>query len=468
MTGLPSRFGLCLVWVALLGSVVEAQTRKKFRVTVPYEGPEVFARLLDHAGLMPLESIAAFQASPPEKTIAIIFGEPRLLMELDRKGTPAQSGQLSNFLQKGGALFVATDRTFPFDAIGWHNVQVINSDLINSVQNFEGQPECPTITSREIRRPNHPIFAGLTRPIATNCPGSISSDNDAFTTLAYLPVGTTPGLRRNIVEDVAVEFPLPRRYLITAAAEGAPPVLLMAGHGPFMNCMMVRDDIDNRRFALNTIEWLKGNQRTHVLFINEGKIVTRFKMPLTGSPKPPMPPIDMVNRVVDAFERTDIIDRIADRIVGPENALRALLLLGTFGLLLYGSKKYFQRRWSLEATPAIVGVPPPIAPPLIKRQIREMALRDQLGEPAQALARDWFRTYAKIEFAGNQAQPKLNFEVRASLLQRRKLGKQIESLWKLATNPPPADWDAQKLRSLAISLEELSLSAAGGEVVFTA
>ena len=115
-----------------------------------------------------------------------------------------------------------------------------------------------------------------------------------------------------------------------------------------------------------------------------------------------------------------------------------------------------------------MGVPAAAPLPLVQRQMREMAQRDQLGEPAQALARDWFRTYAKIEFPAGMPPAELSFDVRASSMQRRKLVRHVKSLWKLAIEPPPANWNAKKFRGLAIFLEELSLSSAGGEVVFDA
>ena len=472
MTTRTFRTPACLVIACLLvgALAVSAQEppRRKARPTIPYDGPEIFARLLDHAGLKPVESFERLADGPADQSIIIVFGDPQPLVGFDRRPRPHWN-DLGDFVKRGGALLIATDRSFSLDQIpslGWADVATTNSDLVNYLQNFENQPECPTLLRKEFRRPEHPLFAGVNQPIATNCPGFISMDNDKLQTLALLPLGTMPGPKRDLIASIVESAPLPRRYIVTGPDAGADRVLLIAGHGLFTNCMTVRDDIDNRRLALNTIRWLKGEQRTNVLFVNEGKVVSNFKMPLAGPPKMPMPTIDLVNRIIDAVQNSNILQRVSDRILRPDVVLRVAIVLGTLGLLLYGVKKYFQGRWSLEATPALVGVPPPASTPLVKRQMREMSQRDQLGEPAQALARDWFRTYAKIDFPPGHAPVELSFDVRANMLQRRRLVKHVKSLWKLATEPPPANWNAKKFRGLAIFLEDLSLSAAGGEVIF--
>jgi hypothetical protein len=460
--------------IAPAGLAQPPEPKKKFQVTVPYDGPEIFARFLDFAELKPIKSVDRFGVdAPADATILIVFGDPRPLVELGER----RPGGLGGFLKSGGALLIATDREFPLwrlPTLGWDDITMEKGDLVNPLVNFENQEQCPLIAGKNIVRPEHPLFRDVHQPIATNCPGFIAGKNPALQPLALLPAGTFAVFGDFPLGNAQGKFihgGLPRLHrggepYLVATRDNAPRALLAAGHGVFMNCMTVRKDIDNRRLAVNAIDWLKDGKRTHVLFINEGKVVETFKMPLIGAPKTPVPSLAAINRIIDAIQSEQILQKIIDRTIGPEPIIRGLIVLGTFGLLFYGIKKYFQSRYHLDATPAIVGVPPPKAPSLVKQQAREMVRRQQLGEPAQALARDWFRTYAKIEFPAGQPPHELSFDIHAGLLQRRKLAKHVKTLWTLASEPPPANWNQKKLRALAVFLEDLSLSVLAGEVVF--
>lgn len=435
---------------------------KKFQVRIPYDGPEIFARLLDHAGLKPIESIDHFirhVAASPEKTVLIVFGDPAPLVELEREIFGRAVGEgLGAFLDRGGALLIASDRRFEFGnlaSLGWHNARISGNELLNFNQNFQGQAACPTL---EINAPNHKIFADIKQPIATNCPRQIVIGNSQLRTLASLPrdtVDIVPGTRPTAT---------PRPYIATDPKWRS---LVFAGHGLFTNFMIIRDDIDNRQLAFNTINWLKDEKRTQVLFINESRVVTNFKLPLSGPPRLPTPTIDLINRVIDQIQKTEIVQKLIERSIGPEPIVRGIVVLATALLLIYGVKKFFQNTWRLEATPALVGAPPPKSASLLKQQVREIAVRQQFGEPAQALARDWLRTYAQVDFTPGHVPAKLEFDIRTGLLERRKLAKHLTSLWKLATEPSPANWDAAKFRGLAAFLEELTLATTAGQVIFS-
>jgi hypothetical protein len=450
---------------------------KRFQITVDYNGPEIFARFLDSAGLKPIRSLERFGVdAAADKTILIVFGDPQPLVQLE-----AKKGGLGSFLKNGGALFVATDRAFSSkqlpslsmttkvkdlttrEELRWDEISIRADRLANRNQCYENHPECPTIMAKEIFFQNHPLFRDVKRPIATNGPGSVKSSNRDWQLLAVLPFGTiaeqdSPGPLRFIEA-------LPRPYIV-AAQPDKPRALVIAGHGLFMNCMTVRSDIDNKVLAVNAIDWLKDGKRTHVLFVNEGKVVEAYRLPLIGPPKTPVPSLGALNRILSAIENEAILQKFLETKGWPDNFARGFIVLATFGTLLYGIKKYFQSRWSLERTPAIVGSPPAKTPPLVKQQVREMVRSQQLGEPAQALARDWFRAYAKIDFPAGRPPPELSFDIHAGLFQRRKLAEHVKTLWTLASEPAPANWNTKKLRALTVVIEEMSLSVLAGEVVF--
>lgn len=457
---------LAAVTAPLLAQATVRPRERPARVAVPYDGPEIFARLLDHEGIRPIEDVADF-ASAPGETILIVFGDPRPLHAVFHRDQ-ALLRSLTEFQRRGGALLLATDRPLDLDFAGlpgWRDARVVAGDFVNYFQNYLDQPQCPVLFQKEFLKPRHPIFADIQQPIATNCPGCVSSDNDAVETLAVLPLGTMPG-SRNLAQSIVAEIlPLPRRLIVTGPAE-AGRTLVIAGHGLFTNCMTARDDIDNRRLALNVIRWLKQEKRTRALFFHEGRIVGDFQLPLAGPPKIPPPTLDLVNRLLDEFQKSDALQRLLERFPGRDNVLRGLLILGTFGLVVYGAKKHIDRRRSVPAAAAVVGVPPAAPMPIADRQARELVLRDQLGEPAQALARDWFRTYAGVEFVPGQTPSPLTFDVHAGLFERRRLIREVEAMWKLATDPSPADVAAKKLRALVARLETLTLSAAAGQIHF--
>ena len=462
------RSPLILALLLLLPGVAFSQEplEKKFQVTVPYDGPEIFARLLDHAGLKPIPSLAELETEiPADKTILVVFGNPKPLFEMEK-----QAGGIGGFLRRGGAVLLATEREIRLSdipSLAWPRVRVEFGDFINNSQNFQGRPQCPTIEPLDFVQPAHPVLKDLTKSVATNCPGAIVVNPTVLQTLANLPRGTVPERVGRRVDIFAIgEAALLRYPYLAVSKRPEERILLVAGHGVFMNCMTVRDDIDNRRLALNAIQWLKDDSRTHVLLLHESEPVTTFKMPLAGPPRPPIPSIEAVNRIIDAIQNEGILQKLIDQTIGPERIVRGAILLATFGLLLYGMKKFFQSRRTLEAAPAVVGTPASEGRPLVKQQMRELAARGRFGDPAQALARDWFRTYAKLDFTPGQPLPDLSFEIDAPRAQRKKLAKHIESLWQLASDPIARDWDAKRLRGLAVFLEELTMSVVAGEVVF--
>lgn len=448
------------------GALAQEPVEKKFQITVPYDGPEIFARLLDHAGLNPITSLDRLEVdAPADKSILVLFGDPKTLFEMEKK-----AGGIGGFLKRGGAVLLATEREIRLSdipSLEWPRVRVEFGDFVNNSQNFQGRKECPTIHPLDVVPPPHPIFKDVTKAVATNCPGAIVVNPAVLQTLATLPRGTVPDRVRERIDIVAIgEAALLRYPYLAASKRPGERILLVAGHGVFMNCMTVRDDIDNRRLALNAIHWLKDDSRTHVLLLNESEPVTTFKMPLAGPPRPPVPSVEAINRIIDAIQKEGVLQKLIDQTIGPERIVRGAILLATFGLLLYGMKKFFQSRRSMEAVPAVVGMPASESRSLVKQQMRELAARGQFGDPAQALARDWFRTYAKLEFPPGQPLPDLSFEIDAPSAQRKKLAKHIESLWQLASDPIARDWDAKRLRGLAVFLEELTMSVVAGEVVF--
>lgn len=459
---------LCLLAPLALAA---GEPTKRVRVAVPYDGPELFARLLDHAGLTPIDSTHTETAVRDENKIVIVFGDCDLLV---RRESKVGDERLSTFLARGGALLIASDRPFSFAQIpglGWDDLRITGATYTNAEDRFKyrGEWSCPLLRPQELgikdgQIPSPPaeivagikrsLFARIKQPIALNCPSALAGSTFNLRPIAYLP-------EHSLTLDET--FAPPRKLPYLAAGDNE-RVLVVAGHGVFTNCMMAQDDIDNRQFALNVINWLKQGKRTHVEFLVNREAVTNFKPSLVGPPVQLTP--SFLNRQIGNLERSGFFEWFLERWIPPERAFRMAVLAGTLGIFLYGLKKYFQSRQTLEATPAPLGAPPPPPRPLVEQQVREMAFREQLGEPARELARDWFRTYAGVEFSGGQPPAELSFNIHAGFLERRALTSRTEMLWRLATNPAPADFDSRTLRALAISIEQLSLAVGAGHIAF--
>jgi hypothetical protein len=437
---------------------------KKPQIIVPYDGPEIFARLLDHLRLQPVTSLDQLGRDVPiGKTIVIVFGDPQPLKQLRNRGFGIES-----LVKQGANILLAIDRpcTISDEAAqgGWW-MEIHKGVLVNDTDNFMGQPRSPLIRpgTDEIGDPNHPIFAGVKHPLVTNCPTSLRF-NAPFETLARLPRGTVPEK-----VDIFKKFrsPFMPTYMAGSPAQAHERVLVMAGHGPFVNCVMIQNDIGNRQLAYNTIRWLRGapGERTHVLFYHEGQLHTDFKLPLLGSPDLPLPTVDAINLFLDQVQRSGFPQQLLERL-GGDNLWRGVLIVTTAVAFLYGFKKFLQSRQVLERGPLFVGVQQTVGWPLVGQQQRELTKRQQLGEPAQALARWWFRDVADIDLASPTAPRKVVYELRSGYLGRRRMSRKIESVWQVAAGRSPVDWTSAKLLDLAGLLDELTEAVGERELVF--
>lgn len=438
------------------------ERKKKFEITVPYDGVEVFARYLDQAGLAPVKTLDELTAGPVEESILIVFGDPAPLVKLE-----ATPGRVAGFLKQGGAILFASDRDFSFKSVPSLDLGktfLREEALINMMGvTYRGERHCPIIYSTSSPDPNHDILKTLSDKIVTNCPGFIKVDR-GLEPLLYLPPFTIPdpAVIRRFGQD---EEDRGKRFAYLAVDPNR-RLAVFAGHGVFMNCLAIREDIDNRRLALNVIDWLKEGKRTRVCLLAEGEPVTNFKLPLAGPPRPPMPSIDAINKILDVIQNEQLVQKLIDETIGPEPIVRTMLYIATLGLLFYGAKKFFQSRWTLESAPSALEGGAKVKPPLIVQRQRELARKNELGEPAQALARDWFQSYAGLDVRPGQPLPKMTYQIHAGTLQRFKLAKHVDSLWALAGDPHPRGWTSKRLHSLTAILEELSLAVIAGELEF--
>src|SRR5262245_50473972 len=72
---------------------------------IPSDGVEFFALLADRANLGAVRRMSDLAGLDPARTLIVVLGDNHVLSGLDR-----EVGGLTKFLERGGALLVATDR----------------------------------------------------------------------------------------------------------------------------------------------------------------------------------------------------------------------------------------------------------------------------------------------------------------------------------------------------------------------
>jgi hypothetical protein len=474
---------VAFIAIFCLTSPLIAQEPAKPKVLVSPFGVEIFARLLDQLGMKPVTSLKQLGGEVPlSKCVVIILGNAKPLDTL----TEQPFGLTVDRLIDGGAsLLVATDRDLNLHRAGSKNVVVRPKTMVNSdpAKAF-GDRMCPWI---EHGIWPHPIFRDLddlpspllnrpSRAVASNCPAKFEDpplEGQSLHPVGWLPLGTVrqepwgENPWRNGRRDRGFFGPGDNgpAYAIATPAGAQDRIVILAGHGVFMNCMTIRDDIGNRRFAENILSWLK-EDRTHVLFYHENVLRTNFKLPLVGdSPDLPMPPItvDIIERMLGAIQDEGLPQRLVDRAVAPALILRVALILATIAAFLYGLKKLLGVRLlrPQPGTPYLLGVQPVPHRSLVLERMHEMTVRRRLDEPARALTSSWFRDVAGVD---PQRGGRLSYELRTGLLEKRRLGKQLVEMWHLATGVDRTHVDRKRLLEIAESLEALGNSLRRGEL----
>jgi hypothetical protein len=447
---------IALVVTLLLASPAVAQDvgKKDDKKVVAFDGSEVFCYLLQRYNLAPLKTAADFAAADPADTLLVLFGD---LAKADKLGVTSE--MLGGFQRKGGNALVATDyadkgylaplKFFLFDVKVTQPVEA----------RYRGMEQCPLLGPDQLPR-EHPLFlkAGkdqavepLAQGIATNAPGQL------------LP---RPGFD---LEPLASYLVVPRRQQATGAIYGsaaASPtqgrVVALAGHGAFMNGMMLQPDNDNFAFALNCVDWLGEStikrRRTKALFVFEGEIVQSFEVNLS----PPIPPIPMptaklINRLLRGLEDERFFHHLLlDGGMG-SRIVQFMLALATFALILYAGKKLLETKHTLDtAVPLLVGphAANPSDLPLAEQRAAALLTKNNLWEEARALSLDWWRRNAPAGLL--ERSPWLPLEFRGvGWLQRRKLHASATMVWQFARRQSPLPVPRKLFQQLLQALEDL-------------
>jgi hypothetical protein len=348
----------CLLHSALF-LVPPCLAQRPPREQIPYERrTDAFRRLLFELRFQPLSIFPELQDNPSE-SLFIMLGEPGCLTK------PFFRGGLRSFVEKGGAVLIATDKWTTGEAgknlselagvtVTGETLVVRRPDLAPDVL-YSNSEYCPFVepvdTSDLLGAVAALIGAGGGKPdlfrrypypekqrlqVATNAPSylklSRSSLPRGIQPLARLPKSCQverrlPTFRIRPDEDARVDAK--GRLFAVGGTVGEGRVLVLADHSIFINRMILPHDNGNMEFAANCLHWLRGGaspmeslralnspnalqqlagQRNKVLFWDDGLIRDNFEVPLKSAPAPPT--LASEPAIVAAIDKT--ITRLED------------------------------------------------------------------------------------------------------------------------------------------------------------
>jgi hypothetical protein len=450
--------GLALLLFGLLPPLSRAQgTGETGLSRVEFlQGSHVFRRVLADVGMQSLTSFEEL-GQAPERSLLIVLGRTDRLREVP--------GGLVEFVRAGGALLLASDQRIEDPEVD-EQVQLVAGvtvagELLASHPRsaYQQLPYCPFLEPAPGAEPallHDPRGNFRTLKVATNLPSHLLRSRDprhpwGVPNLAYLPEPSF--IERGRWRGAA----LPGQPLFAVGGEYSKGrVLVLADHSLFINQMMLPIDTGNVEFTCNCVRWLAGTpqQRQRVLLVENGRIQTRFDIPLQ---KVPIPAEELMQALLAAgdrlvaernsltrelekgvmdFEQRNGFNRAAssglDKLGLPSRKLgQVLLVVLTLAGLLYALYRIGIRgRRSVDsAVPLVarsVGEQVPTAGVLDRRH-REMMRAGNLLEPLQQRARAWF---AEVAGLGTEQVPRVR--VRGSWWRHWWVARRVRWFWSLA------------------------------------
>jgi hypothetical protein len=243
--------------------------------------------------------------------------------------------------------------------------------------------------------------------------------------------------------------------------------LVLAGHGLFMNSMILQRDYDNFLFARNAVRWLAEGpegRRSHVLLLQDGAPVTRLDLPLKP---PPIPWGPLLNTLVDQAQQHGLVEDFVRRNVHRTTIWRWALIVVAALTLPFALRRLLVSRFRRDQKEALlVGLQAPAPPPLPLVELRrqETSRRGNFADSARALARQWL--HEKLDAAGDSATTLPRYEIAASWWRRRRLDGNLRWLARLVGPAPPVWVSARAFRRLASSLDEVGEACEKAEIRF--
>ena len=422
---------LALAFIVLLPISAAAQN-----AGVPFEhGNHAFRYVLYSHELEPLKDKTSLDAN----SILILFGETQFLDQIP--------GGLDKFLNNGGAVLVATDRSLQEKWQKFFHIE-LKHEFINAPADlaYRRIPECPWVVPAHVD--GIPIFRNLSQ-VATNKPAYLLNHSKELKTLATFSGDCWVDNGRNHIR-LSDRHPEPAVFAV-GGAHGAGKILILSDHSVFINEMMIQQDNDNFDFADHCIRWLMDRgqnqeERKQVLFLDEGETIENFNVPLTLTDVP-RPPIDVLNQFLVKLEQENFFNRLIlqgnpGQRLG--DIIRWLTIVITTAVTGFGCYRFLQARHRTESGEPLFSAKmaqqsPDLA--LVTRRHLDMVKANNFWEAAHHLARDWFHTVVPglFESAAESggARPRLpRVTIDAGWWRRWSWEGKVKGVWRLAAGSP--------------------------------
>jgi hypothetical protein len=458
MTRLPRCFApvACFLAVAWPAGMPQAAAQ----APPPFgQGTHAFRRILHDLDKEPLRNARELDQDPTH-SLLIVLGDTDLRAQLP--------GGLEDYVNRGGAALVATDRHWRWRTDDGGVAEVVGEKVKNAdVQMvYRGIVDCPYV--KGYPQKESPLFRtfgaksllpGLHR-VATNRP-------------SYLRPTELPGDMKYMARfvegcDYGNWMVRGQQFFAAGGGVGQGRLLVLADHSVFINDMMLQEDTDNIDFAYNCIDWLTegAEERKRVLFLEEGEVRTDFNIPLKME-EPRLPPLDalvpLMDEKIQELEQKDAFNKLVQDFVPYRSLLTGLVLALT--ALLAGNGLYLLARSRHRID---LGAPlldtmlrrPAAARTLMEQRHRALLYKGNLWEPARAAVRQSFEAVSGRGAQGGSPEPRIH--AAGGWWRRRRLERLVRRLWGLAYGEKPVPVSARDFTRLAAELDEVQAALAAG------
>jgi hypothetical protein len=422
--------------------------------------------VLQMRGLKPLAGINE-AAEKPDRTLIIVLGDVTPLDKLPG---------LRAFVEGGGAVLAASDRRTDGTLGRAFGVWVVGGFLeidAESPSAYRQLPECPLVQAvssfQTLGTSSPPIFQGLTH-VASNRPSYLRSRD--LPVLAALPGGCRAPDQDNDLSARLLRLAGRGPSFAAGGQVGRGRIIVLADHSIFINDMMLQQDNDNFDLAYNGVRWLSEGvepgspDRDRALVVYEGETVADFDANLPTIEDFPVPPVEVLDRLLGDLQQDSGLDRLILRNIGLAQLLCALALIMTVALAGYGLVRLGQTDPALEAEASLPSgeASGQSNGSLMDLRHQAMVRQGNLWEAARQLARQYFAGIDRslIDPSADSSPPDVTVE--GGRRESRDLRDSVERLWRIAAAPSAGRVSPREYARLVARVRALEAARADGRV----
>ena len=455
-------------------------------------GTDGFRALLAQAGWSPVGSVDEFRqiiSTPVEVRRCLLVW----FRGADQAGEPLPDGLnlfdfdwRTDFVAKGGSLWLATDQPLPDQLQQALAVDVAETVILarRNAPRYLNRLEFPYAHGVPDSVPN--LFKSRNHLDADDRPLMVATNRPSYVRIASN--WTTLGVFRRgewrYPNNLSEIRDLPFVVALTDPSGGK--ILLQADHSVFINGMLLpKAANDNLAFALNCLDWLApppDGPKRYVLFIEDGHVwqPEDYDLMFRAMPTPTAESITQFlwdnrhllwenldlaedvlarlekDRVLAEVEGQDLMGQIVEDLFSPTARRRFLLVIGAMVLLLVAWRAWLRaRRPSAEPVPRLSAA--------LERSYRRGVPRGDAGPSADLFrpGSSMGRKLARDILAHLQGQPEPSpdlsrIRVSAGWRQRRRIRQHLVELRRIAFAPESEATQTDDWRTLTQCVEFLS------------